>query len=156
MRARRMPNILAKALVALACAAVASALAPAAAFADHFKDYLVTEGEPCTLSIGSCTFVDGEFEVTFHEGRAPAGLEFSTSIEGGNIYLLLSGTPERTGSFTFVMDWTDTKDHITVDLYTIRVTVRPVQVSMNAQRGFLGQAIPDPGDGIAHWRPAAR
>ena len=126
----------AKALITLAAAAIACCLAPAVAFADHFNDYLVTEGESCQLTLGSSTVIDGEFEPILLEGRPPAGLEFSTVIEDGNIRLLLSGTPERPGSFTFQMDWTDSKYHITVDHYTIRVTVLPTPVLMNDQRRF--------------------
>ena len=124
-------------LMALAAAALACCVAPATAFADHFKDYLVTEGEPCVLAIGSSTILDGEYETTLLEGRPPAGLEFSTVIEDGDIRLLLSGTPERPGSFTFLLDWTDSKYHIIVDHYTIRVTVRPTPVVHNAQRRLL-------------------
>ena len=132
----------AKALVVLAAAVavVACCIVSVPAFADHYNDYLVTQGEPCTLSIGSSTVVDGKFETTFLEGRPPAGLEFSTVIQDGSIRLLLSGTPERAGSFTFRMDWTDNKYHIIVDHYTIRVTVRPAEVSMNGLRAFVVEA----------------
>ncbi|MBR3257865.1 MAG: hypothetical protein IKF96_02620 [Eggerthellaceae bacterium] len=138
MRMKAFPalGMKAKVLIALASAALACSLAPAVAFADHFNDYLVTEGEFCQLGLGSSTVVDGEFEPILLEGRPPAGLEFSTVIEDGNIRLLLSGTPERPGSFTFQMDWTDSKYHITVDHYTIRVTVLPTPVLLNDQRSF--------------------
>ena len=114
----------AKVLIALAAAALACCLAPAAAFADHYNDYLVTEGEPCAIAIGSSTVVDGEFETTILQGRLPEGLELTTVIEDGSIRLLVTGTPERVGSNTFLLDWTDSKYHIIVDHYTIRITVR--------------------------------
>ena len=124
--------------VLVACAAAIACCCGQVTFADHFNDYLVTEGEPCRLTIGSSTAIDGEFEVDMSQGSLPAGLEFSTEIQQGSIYLVLSGTPERAGSYTFLFDWTDSKYHIIVDHYTVRVTVRTPPVFLNGTHGFPG------------------
>ena len=127
-----------KAMIALVAAAVACCLAPSVAFADHFKDYLVWEGVPCELAIGSSPIPDGDYETSLLEGRIPAGLEFSTTVDDSNIRLLLSGTPEHAGTYNFLLDWSDSRSHLLVDHYTIRIIVLAVPDTLNLHHRFGG------------------